>query len=78
MVNTTSAAITITVPAGTIADGVYINDYAGNFVSYNCKVAANGSEKIHACADVLTVAREGACFTWLFTDSRQCWLVKGQ
>ena len=75
-VNTTSAAITITLPAGTIGDEVSIIDYAGTADSNNITVAANGSEKIHGSTDDLTVATERAAFTLVFTDSTQGWLLK--
>ena len=75
-VNTTSAAITITLPAGTIGDEVSIIDYAGTADTNNITIAANGSEKIHASTDDLTVATERAAFTLVFTDSTQGWLLK--
>jgi hypothetical protein len=75
-VNTTSAAITITLPAGTIGDEVSIVDYAGTFDSNACTVAANGSEKIFGSTDDLTVSTERAAFTLVFTDSTQGWLFK--
>jgi len=75
-VNTTSAAITITLPAGTIGDEVSIIDYAGTADSNNITVAADGSEKIHGSTDDLTVATERAAFTLVFTDSTQGWLLK--
>ncbi len=75
-VNTTSAAITITLQAGTIGDEVSIIDYAGTADTNNITVAANGSEKIHASTDDLTVATERAAFTLVFTDSTQGWLLK--
>jgi len=75
-VNTTSAAITITLPAGTIGDEVSIIDYAGTADSNNITIAADGSEKIHASTDDLTVATERAAFTLVFTDSTQGWLLK--
>ena len=74
--NTTSSAFTVTLPAGTIGDEVSIIDYAGTFDSNNLTVAANGSEKIHASTDDLTVATERAGFTLVFTDSTQGWLLK--
>jgi len=75
-VNTTSAAITMTLPAGTIGDEISLIDYAGTFDSNNLTVAANGSEKIHGSTDDLTVATERAGFTLVFTDSTQGWLLK--
>ena len=74
-VNTTSAAITMTLPAGTIGDEISIIDYAGTFDSNNLTVAANGSEKIHGSTDDLTVATERAAFTLVYTDSTQGWLL---
>ena len=75
-VNTTSSAITITLPAGTIGDEVSIIDYAGTFDSNACTVTANGSEKIFGSTDDLTVSTERAAFTLVFTDSTQGWLFK--
>jgi len=75
-VNTTSAAITVTLPAGTIGDEVSIIDYAGTADSNNITIAADGSEKIHGSTDDLTVATERAAFTLVFTDSTQGWLLK--
>jgi len=74
--NTTSAAFTVTLPAGSIGDEVSIIDYAGTFDSNALTVAANGSEKIHGSTDDLTVATERAAFTLVFTDSTQGWLLK--
>jgi hypothetical protein len=74
-VNTTSAAITATLPAGTIGDQISFIDYAGTFDSNNLTVDQNGSEKIHGSTDALTVATERAAFTLVFTDSTQGWLL---
>jgi len=75
-INTTSNACTATLPAGTIGDEVSFIDYARTFDSNNLTVAANGSEKIYASTDDLTVAVEGSGFTLVFTDSTQGWLLK--
>ena len=75
-VNTTSSAITITLPAGTLGDEVTIVDYAGTFDSNALTVAADGSEKIFGSTDDLTVSTERAAFTLVFTDSTQGWLFK--
>ena len=75
-INTTSNACTATLPAGTIGDECSFIDYAGTFDSNNLTVAANGSEKIHASTDDLTVAVERAAFTLVFTDTTQGWLLK--
>ena len=74
--NTTSSSFTVTLPAGTLGDEVTIVDYAGTFDSNALTVAANGSEKIFASTDDLTVSTERAAFTLVFTDSTQGWLFK--
>jgi len=74
--NTTSAAFTVTLPAGTLGDEVSIIDYAGTFDTNNLTVAPNGSEKIEGTAADLTVSVERAAFTLVFTDSTQGWLLK--
>ena len=74
--NTTSGSFTVTLPAGTLGDEVTIVDYAGTFDSNALTVAANGSEKIFASTDDLTVSTERAAFTLVFTDSTQGWLFK--
>ena len=75
-INTTSNACTATLPAGTIGDEVSFIDYARTFDTNNLTVAANGSEKIYASTDDLTVAVEGSGFTLVFTDTTQGWLLK--
>ena len=75
-VNTTAQACTATLPAGSAGDEVSFIDYAGTFDTNNLTVAANGSEKIYASTDDLTVAVEGSGFTLVFTDTTQGWLLK--
>jgi hypothetical protein len=75
-INTTSSAITMTLPAGTIGDEIAFIDYAGTFDTNNLTVAANGSEKIVASTDDLTVSTERAANTLVYTDSTQGWLLK--
>ena len=75
-INTTSSAITMTLPAGTIGDEIAFIDYSGTFDTYNLTVAANGSEKIVASTDDLTVSTERAANTLVYTDSTQGWLLK--
>jgi len=75
--NTTSAAFTVTLPAGSIGDEISIIDYAGTFDSNALTVAANGSEKINASTDDLTISVERAALTLVFTDGTQGWLVRG-
>ena len=74
--NTTSAAFTVSLPAGSIGDECSFIDYAGTFDTNNLTVAPNGSEKIEGTAASLTVSVERAAFTLVFTDSTQGWLLK--
>ena len=76
--NTTSAAFTLTLPAGSIGDEISFLDYAGTFDSNNLTIAANGSEKIHGSTDNLTISVERAANTLVFTDSTQGWLLKSK
>jgi hypothetical protein len=48
--NTTSAAFTATLPAGTLGDEISFIDYAGTFDTNNLTIAPNGSEKIQGSA----------------------------
>ena len=75
-INTTGGAITMNLPAGTLGDEIVFIDYAGTFDSNNLTVAANGSEKIVASTDDLTVSTERAGNTLVYTDSTQGWLLK--
>ena len=74
-VNTTSAAITMTLPASpSIGDSVTVIDYAGTADSNNITIGRN-SQKIHSASEDMTVATERAAFTLVFTDSTQGWLL---
>jgi len=74
--DTTSAAFTATLPAGTIGDECSFIDYAGTFDTNNLTVAPDGSEKIEGTAADLTVAVERAAFTLVYVDGTQGWLLK--
>ena len=75
-VNTTSGAITMTLPATpTLGDEVSVIDYAGTFDTNNLTVGRN-SENIQGSAADLTVATERAGFTLVYTDGTQGWLLK--
>ena len=74
-VNTTSAAITSTLPASpTIGQSISFIDYAGTFDTNNLTVARNGG-KIQGLSEDLTVSIERAAFTLLYVDSTQGWLL---
>ena len=77
-VNTTSNAITMNLPAGTLGDEIVFIDYAGTFDTYALTIAANGSEKIAGSTADLTVSVERAGNTLVYTDSTQGWLLKNK
>ena len=75
-VNTTSGAITMTLPASpSIGDEVSVIDYAGTFDTNNLTVDRNGKNIQGSAAD-LTVSTERAGFTLVFVDDTQGWLLK--
>jgi len=75
-VNTTSAAITMTLPASAVrGDEVHIIDYAATADTNNITVGRN-SHKIQGASENLTVATERAAFTLVYVDSTQGWLLK--
>jgi hypothetical protein len=74
--DTTSAAFTATLPAGTLGDEISFIDYAGTFDTNNLTIAPNGSEKIQGSAASLTVSVERAGLTLVYTDGTQGWLLK--
>jgi len=76
--NTTSAAFTMTLPAGTLGDEISFVDYAGTFDTNTLTVAPNGAEKIQGVAASLTVSVERAANTLVYTDGTQGWLLKAK
>jgi hypothetical protein len=74
--DTTSAAFTATLPAGTLGDEISFIDYAGTFDTNNLTIAPNGAEKIQGSAASLTVSVERAGLTLVYTDGTQGWLLK--
>ena len=75
-VNTTGGVITMNLPAGNLGDEIVFIDYAGTFDSNTFTISANGSEKINASTDDLTVSTERAGNTLVYTDGTQGWLLK--
>ena len=74
-VNTTSSAVTMTLPAGSAGAIVSVKDYASTFATNNLTIAANGSEKIGGSADNATIVEGGIALTLIYIDSTQGWLV---
>ncbi len=77
-INTTSNAIEMDLPAGTLGDEISFIDYAGTFDSNALTIDPNGSEKIAGSTASLTVSVERAANTLVYTDSTQGWLLKNK
>ena len=77
-VNTTSGAITVTLPATPSAgDIVSVKDYAQTFNTNNCTLARNGSNIEGAASDtVLDGAAESV--TFVYVDSTKGWVLVGE
>jgi len=77
-INTTSGAIEMDLPAGTLGDEVSFVDYAGTFDTNALTIDPNGSEKIMGSTASLTVSVERAANTLVYTDGTQGWLLKNK
>ena len=75
-INTTSGAIEMDLPAGSIGDEVSFIDYAGTFDTNALTIDQNGTEKIHGSPDPLVVSTERAANTLVYVVSTQGWLLK--
>lgn len=73
-VNTTSGAVTVTLPASPSAgQAVLITDYAGTFKTNNCTINPNGGKIGSSTSNlVLSLTRESLAFVYI--DSTQGWL----
>ena len=74
-VNTTSGAITVTLPASPVAGNVVqITDYAGTFATNNCTINPN-SKKINSTTAnaVLSISRESVAL--VYVDATQGWIA---
>lgn len=72
-VNTTSGAITVTLPATPSAgDIVAVKDYAGTFGTNVCTVARNGSN-IRGAANDFELGRNNAGTTFIYVDATEGW-----
>jgi len=74
-VNTTSGAITVTLPASPSAgDVVAVSDYANNFATNNLTLARNGSNIGGVAADSVLIVN-GAAVTLVYVDATKGWIV---
>ena len=74
-IDTTSGAIEMDLPAGSIGDEISFIDYAGTFDSNALTIDQNGTEKIAGSTDPLVVSTERAANTLVYVDSTQGWLL---
>ena len=73
-VNTTSGAITVTLPAGSAGDIVSLADYAATWQTNNVTVTPNGTDKIGSLNENAVLSTEGQSVTFVFVDSTQGWI----
>ena len=77
-VNTTSGAITATLPASPSAgDQVAFKDYASTFDTNNLTIGRNG-KNIEGAASDLTISVEGAGNSLVYVDSTKGWLLRNK
>ena len=75
-VNTTSAAVTITLPASpNPGDFVKITDVAGTFGTNNCTVNPNGG-RIMRQLDTMVISTNGASVRMVYYDATRGWLLE--
>ncbi len=72
-VDTTSGAITVTLPAGSANAIVAISDYASNFQTNNVTITPDGTDNINGVAGDATLSTEGLAVTLVFVDSTRGW-----
>lgn len=76
IIDTSSAAITVTLPASpSVGDEVHFIDASGTFGSNNLTIARNSSN-INGSASDLTVSTNGASFTLVYLNASRGWSYK--
>lgn len=75
-VNTTSAAITLTLPASpSVGAYIKVTDYAGTFFTNNLTISGNGTN-IMASSSSLVVATNYATFYLIYVDATKGWSIQ--
>ena len=72
-VNTTSGAITVTLPAGSAGSIVSLKDYANTWNTNNVTVTPNGSDNINGTNAPATLNTNDQSVTLVFVDSTKGW-----
>ena len=73
-VDTSAAARTVDLPAGSAGAIVSISDYTRTFATNNCTVAPNGSEKIGGIDQDALLEENGQSATFVYVDSTEGWI----
>ena len=72
-VNTTSSAVTVSLPAGTAGDEIHFTDYAGTFDTNEIIFDSNGTEKILGSTDDHKCVTENATVRLIYQDNTNGW-----
>ena len=72
-VNTTSGAITVTLPAGSAGNVIAIADYTNTFQTNAVTITPNGSQKIGGVQGNATLSTEGQSATFVYVDDTEGW-----
>ena len=72
-VNTTSTAITVTLPAGSAGSIVSLKDYANTWNTNNVTVTPNGTDKINGTNANATLNTQDQSVTLVYVDSTKGW-----
>jgi len=72
-VNTTSGAVTVTLPAGSAGSIVSLKDYANTWQTNNVTVTPNGTDKINGINGDASLSTEDQSVTLVYVDSTQGW-----
>ena len=72
-VNTTSGAITVTLPAGSAGSIVSLKDYANTWNTNNVTVTPNGTDKINGANASATLNTQDQSVTLVYVDSTKGW-----
>jgi len=72
-VNTTSAAVTVTLPAGSAGDFIGVSDYASTSNTNNITISPNGTDKINGINDNYKMSVNGIAVSLLYVDSTRGW-----
>lgn len=75
-VNTTSGAVTLTLPASPNAgDFIKVTDVGGTFATNNCTINPNGG-RIMRQADTMVISTNGASVRMVYHDATRGWLLE--